>query len=327
MKFLDQAKIFLKSGDGGDGCVSFCREKSRPKGGPDGGSGGTGGGIVLRVIKDLNTLIDYRYRQHFKASKGGGGQGKSRSGAKGQTIYLDVPPGTQVWDAEKKTLLQEIMEGEEVLLTGGRGGLGNESFKSSTQRSPRFAQKGEVGQEMWVWLQLKLLADVGLVGLPNAGKSTLLAALTKARPKIADYPFTTIRPNLGTVLEPETSFVIADIPGLIQGAHQGRGLGQRFLGHIERCRLVLHVLSADSDDVIKDYETVREEIKLYGMGVADKPHLVLLNKADLLSEEDVAEKKGEVERHTSLPVFCCSALEKSNLSALLTQVHENLTAT
>jgi GTP-binding protein len=324
MKFLDQAKIFLKSGDGGDGCVSFCREKCRPKGGPDGGNGGTGGHIVLRVIKDLNTLIDYRYRQHFKATKGGGGQGKSKSGAKGQTVYLDVPPGTQVWDAEKKTLLTEIMEGEETLLAGGRGGLGSESFKSSTNRSPRFAQKGEGGQEMWVWLQLKLLADVGLVGLPNAGKSTLLAALTKARPKIADYPFTTIRPNLGTVLEPETSFVIADIPGLIEGAHQGKGLGQRFLGHVERCGLLLHVLSAGSKDVIKDYETVQQEIKLYGMGVVDKESLVVLNKTDLLPEEEVVEKKKEVEQHTSLPVFCCSAIMKGKLDDLLTHIQKKL---
>ncbi|HEX2431741.1 MAG TPA: GTPase ObgE [Aestuariivirgaceae bacterium] len=291
MKFLDQAKIYIRSGDGGAGAVSFRREKFIEFGGPDGGNGGRGGDVHAEAVEGLNTLIDYRYRQHFKAKTGGHGMGRERAGAAGQGVVLKVPAGTQILEEDNETLIADLARvGDRVLLArGGNGGFGNAHFKSSTNRSPRRANPGEPGEERWIWLRLKLIADVGLVGLPNAGKSTLLAAVSAAKPKIADYPFTTLTPGLGVVEVGGGTFVMADIPGLIEGAHEGAGLGTRFLGHIERCAVLFHVVDASSEDPVAAYRTVRRELKAYGAGLETKPELVALNKADLLPPETMAE--------------------------------------
>ena len=291
MKFLDQAKIHIRSGDGGAGAVSFRREKFIEFGGPDGGNGGRGGDVYAEAVDGLNTLIDYRYRQHYKAKTGGHGMGRERSGAGGEAVVLKVPVGTQIYDEDNETLIADLAHlGDRVLLArGGNGGFGNAHFKSSTNRAPRRANPGEPGEERWIWLRLKLIADVGLVGLPNAGKSTLLAAVSAARPKIADYPFTTLTPGLGVVEVGGGSFVMADIPGLIAGAHEGTGLGTRFLGHIERCAVLLHLVDASQDDPVEAYRTVRRELKAYGADLDRKPELVALNKADLLTPEAMAE--------------------------------------
>ncbi len=291
MKFLDQAKIYIRSGDGGAGAVSFRREKFIEFGGPDGGNGGRGGDVYAEAVDGLNTLIDYRYRQHYKAKTGGHGMGRERSGAGGEAVVLKVPVGTQIYDEDNETLIADLAHlGDRVLLArGGNGGFGNAHFKSSTNRAPRRANPGEPGEERWIWLRLKLIADVGLVGLPNAGKSTLLAAVSAARPKIADYPFTTLTPGLGVVEVGGGSFVMADIPGLIAGAHEGTGLGTRFLGHIERCAVLLHLVDASQDDAVEAYRTVRRELKAYGADLDRKPELVALNKADLLTPEAMAE--------------------------------------
>jgi len=296
MKFLDETKLYVKSGDGGAGCVSFRREKYVARGGPDGGDGGRGGDVVLEGTGALNTLIDFRYRQHVKAGTGGHGQGKNRSGAKGRTVTLKVPVGTQVLAEDKETLIADVTrEGQRLVVArGGDGGFGNAHYKSATNQAPRRADPGYPGEEQWFWLRLKLIADAGLVGLPNAGKSTLLAATTRAHPKIADYPFTTLHPNLGVVYRDGGEFVIADIPGLIEGASGGAGLGTRFLGHVERCRVLLHLVDGTGDDVAHDYATVRRELEAYGAGLADKPELVALNKSDALSDDLRAE------RHTAL---------------------------
>jgi GTPase len=290
VKFLDQAKIYIRSGDGGAGAVSFRREKFIEFGGPDGGNGGRGGDVHAEAVEGLNTLIDYRYRQHFKAKTGGHGMGRERAGAAGQGVVLKVPVGTQILEEDNETLIADLARiGDRVLLArGGNGGFGNAHFKSSTNRSPRRANPGEPGEERWIWLRLKLIADVGLVGLPNAGKSTLLAAVSAAKPKIADYPFTTLTPGLGVVEVGGGTFVMADIPGLIEGAHEGAGLGTRFLGHIERCAVLFHVVDA-SEDPVAAYRTVRRELKAYGAGLETKPELVALNKADLLPPETMAE--------------------------------------
>ncbi|HOV03975.1 MAG TPA: GTPase ObgE [Hyphomicrobiales bacterium] len=292
MKFLDQAKVYIRSGNGGAGCVSFRREKFIEFGGPDGGDGGRGGDVVVECVDGLNTLIDYRYQQHFKAQTGGHGMGKNRHGAKGGDIVLKVPVGTQIIDDEEETLIADLTEvgQRHVLARGGNGGFGNSHFKSSTNQAPRRANPGEVGEERWVWLRLKLIADAGLVGLPNAGKSTFLAAVSAAKPKIADYPFTTLHPNLGVVALDDREFVLADIPGLIEGAHEGIGIGDRFLGHVERCRVLLHLVDASEEDVAKAYRVVRKELKLYGADLAKKPEIVALSKIDLLDEETRAEK-------------------------------------
>ncbi len=290
MKFLDEAKIFLKSGDGGNGCVAFRREKFIEFGGPNGGDGGRGGDVWVEAVDGLNTLIDYRYQQHFKAERGHHGMGSDRSGAKGEDTVLRVPVGTQVLDEEKEEVLADLTEvGQRLrLLKGGDGGYGNAHFKTSTNRAPRRFDPGWPGEERWVWLRLKLIADAGLVGLPNAGKSTFLAATSAARPKIADYPFTTLHPNLGVVRSDDHEFVLADIPGLIEGAHEGAGLGDRFLGHVERCNVLLHLVDGTQDDVAEAYRVVRGELEAYGGGLAGKPEIVGLNKTDALDKDTIA---------------------------------------
>ncbi|MGJ3258001.1 MAG: GTPase ObgE [Rhodospirillales bacterium] len=296
MKFLDEAKIFLKSGDGGNGCVSFRREKYVEFGGPDGGDGGRGGDLVFECSPDLNTLIDFRYQQHFKAPRGTDGMGKNRSGPAGKPLVVRVPPGTQIFDEDKETLLADITKAGDraVFLRGGNGGFGNTHFKSSTNQAPRRANPGQAGEERWVWLRLKLIADAGLVGLPNAGKSTFLAASTRAHPKIADYPFTTLHPNLGVVAVEDRTFVLADIPGLIEGASEGAGLGTRFLGHVERCRVLLHLVDGTGEDVADAYETVRHELEAYGSGLTEKTEIVALNKIDALDEETLHARRAEL---------------------------------
>ena len=289
MKFLDQAKVYVRSGDGGAGCVSFRREKYVEYGGPDGGDGGRGGDVWIEAVEGLNTLIDYRYQQHFKAGKGMHGMGKNRTGAKGRDVVLKVPVGTQVLDEDRQTVLADLTKaGQRVLLLrGGNGGFGNARFKSSTNRAPRHANPGAPGEERWIWLRLKLMADAGLVGLPNAGKSTLLAAVSAAKPKVGDYPFTTLHPTLGVVrMGAGESFVLADIPGLIEGAHEGRGLGDRFLGHVERAGVLLHLIDITHEDPVEAWRTIRAELASYAGGVlADKKELVALSKIDLVDAE------------------------------------------
>ncbi len=298
MKFLDEAKVYVRSGDGGNGCVSFRREKFIEYGGPDGGDGGRGGDVVLECVGGLNTLIDYRYQQHFKAAKGVNGAGRNRTGANGKDAVLKIPAGTQVFDEDGETLLADLTEiGERVVLfEGGNGGFGNEHFKSSTNRSPRRANPGQPGVERRIQLRLKLIADAGIVGLPNAGKSTFLATVSAARPKIAGYPFTTLHPQLGVVRIDSREFVLADIPGLIEGAHEGAGLGDRFLGHVERCGALLHLIDATEDDVVGAWKTVRAELSAYGEGLAKKPELVALSKSDALTKKALAEKKAKLKR-------------------------------
>jgi GTP-binding protein len=292
MKFLDEAKIYIRSGDGGAGCVSFRREKFIEMGGPDGGNGGRGGSIAVEAVHALNTLIDYRYQQHFKAKKGEHGKGANRSGLAANDLVLKVPVGTEILAEDKETVLADMTkEGEQiVLLNGGRGGMGNAHFKSSTNRAPKHAQPGEEGQEMWIWLRLKLFSDAGLLGMPNAGKSTFLAATSRAKPKIADYPFTTLTPQLGVVYIDGHEFVLADIPGLIEGAHMGVGLGLKFLAHVERCGVLLHLVDGTNEDVAGAYETIRNEIGEYSEKLAEKHEIVALNKCDALSKEEIKEK-------------------------------------
>jgi GTP-binding protein len=289
MKFLDQCKVYVRSGDGGGGAVSFRREKFIEYGGPDGGDGGRGGDVWIEAVEGLNTLIDYRYQQHFKAKTGTHGMGRNMHGAAGEDVVLKVPVGTQVLDEDKETLIVDLDEaGARFLLAqGGNGGWGNDRFKGPVNRAPKHANPGQPGIERWIWLRLKLIADVGLVGLPNAGKSTFLASSSAAKPKIADYPFTTLSPNLGVVdLSPQERFVIADIPGLIEGASEGAGLGTRFLGHVERCAVLIHLVDGTQADVGEAYRQVREELKAYGEGLADKPEIVALNKCDALTDQD-----------------------------------------
>ena len=298
MKFLDQAKIYVSSGNGGAGCVSFRREKFIEYGGPDGGDGGKGGDVWAICVDNLNTLIDFRYQQHFKAKNGIPGMGRNRSGPGGDDCVIKVPPGTEILAEDGETLLADMINpGDKALIArGGNGGFGNAYFKSSTNQSPRHANPGQPGEELTLWLRLKLIADAGLVGLPNAGKSTFLATVSRAKPKIADYPFTTLHPNLGVVRAGEVDFVLADIPGLIEGAHEGAGLGTRFLGHVERCRALLHLVDATQDDVAAAYKTVRAEMKDYGGGLARKKELVALTKCDALTEDVIAEKAAELQR-------------------------------
>ncbi|MDT8342915.1 MAG: GTPase ObgE [Thermohalobaculum sp.] len=291
MKFLDLTKVYIRSGAGGPGCASFRREKFVEFGGPDGGDGGRGGDVWAEAVNGLNTLIDFRYQQHFFARSGQHGMGRQRTGKNGEDIVLRVPVGTEILDEDEETVIADLTElGQRVLLAkGGNGGWGNLHFKTSTNQAPRRANPGQPGVERTLWLRLKLIADAGLVGLPNAGKSTFLAAVSNARPKIADYPFTTLHPNLGVVEIDGAEFVLADIPGLIEGAHEGRGIGDRFLGHIERCAVLVHLVDATSDDVLGDYETVVSELEAYGAGLAEKPRIVLLNKCDALGKEDAAD--------------------------------------
>jgi GTP-binding protein len=326
MKFLDEARVYIKSGDGGAGCASFRREKFIEFGGPDGGDGGRGGDVVVIAVEGLNTLIDFRFRQHFKAKNGRPGMGKQRTGAGGKPVVLKVPAGTEILDDETDEVMADLTSpGQEiVLLRGGDGGHGNLHFKSSTNRAPRRADPGWPGQEMRIRLRLKLIADVGLVGLPNAGKSTFLAATSRARPKIADYPFTTLHPQLGVVYAEGEEFVLADIPGLIEGAHEGHGLGDRFLGHIERCGVLLHLVDGTQEDVIAAYRTVRRELEEYGGGLAAKPEIVGLNKSDALDDVQAAERRAALETASGAAVFVLSGVSKHGvdaaLSALLAEV-------
>ncbi len=295
MKFLDEAKVYIRSGDGGNGCVSFRREKFIEFGGPNGGDGGKGGDVVAVAVEGLNTLIDYRYQQHFFANNGRAGMGKDRHGAAGADAVLKVPVGTQIYEEDGDTLLADLTEsGQRVVLArGGNGGFGNAHFKSSTNRAPRRANPGQPGEERTIRLRLKLIADAGIVGLPNAGKSTFLAAVSAAKPKIADYPFTTLTPQLGVVDSDGREFVLADIPGLIEGAHEGVGLGDRFLGHVERCRVLLHLVDGTTGHAGDAYKMVRRELEAYGYGLADKPEIVALSKADAMS---AAERKQQLAR-------------------------------
>ena len=327
MHFLDQAKIFVRSGAGGPGAVSFRREKFIEFGGPDGGDGGKGGDIVFEAVPGLNTLIDFRYTQHFRAPRGKGGAGSNRTGAGGSDLVIKVPVGTQILaDDEERTLLVDLTrEGERAtLLRGGMGGRGNASYKTSTNRAPRQHQTGIPGEEMWVWLRLKLLADVGLVGLPNAGKSTFLNSVTNASAKVGDYPFTTLRPQLGVVRHKGREFVIADIPGLIEGAAEGAGIGDRFLGHIERTRLLLHLIPADAEEPVEAWRVVRGELDEYGAGLLDKPEIIALSKADLLDEKERAKLVKKLEKASGATVFPISAPLTEGLEPLLDRIVERL---
>jgi GTPase len=309
MKFLDEAKVYIRSGDGGNGCVAFRREKFIEFGGPSGGNGGRGGDVVVEAVEGLNTLIDYRYAQHFKARPGAAGMGKDRHGAAGADAVLKVPAGTQIFDDDKVTLLADLTEAGQrlVLAAGGNGGFGNAHFKSSTNRAPRHANPGQPGEERWIWLRLKLIADAGLVGLPNAGKSTFLAAVSAAKPKIADYPFTTLNPQLGVVESNGREFVLADIPGLIEGAHEGAGLGDRFLGHIERCRVLLHLIDGTGGHAGEAYKTVRAELDAYGAGLADKQEIVALSKIDALTPEEIKQQAARLKRASKKTPLLVSA--------------------
>ena len=313
MKFLDQAKVYIRSGDGGAGSVSFRREKFIEMGGPDGGDGGKGGDIWIEAVDGLNTLIDYRYQQHFKASTGGHGMGRLRAGANSGDIVLKVPAGTQVFEEDNETMIADLPQvGLRFRIAkGGNGGFGNAYFKSSTNRAPRHANPGLEGEERWVWLRLKLIADAGLLGLPNAGKSTLLAAVSAAKPKIADYPFTTLHPQLGVVKVGTQSFVLADIPGLIEGAHEGHGLGTRFLGHVERCAVLLHLIDVTSDDPVVSYRVIRKELKAYSPLLAEKPEIIAFNKTDLLQPDEIDAKLKDFKRRTrKLPILMSGATTK-----------------
>jgi len=324
MRFLDQAKIFIKSGDGGQGCCSFRREKFIPYGGPDGGNGGRGGHVIARAAAELNTLIDFRYRQHFKAGRGQHGMGKDRTGRQGEDVVLDLPVGTQIYAEDGTTLIADLAEpgAEIVLARGGDGGFGNTHFKSSTNRAPRRADPGHPGEERWIWLRLKLLADAGLIGLPNAGKSTFLARVSRARPKIADYPFTTLEPRLGTVRRGDDSVVIADIPGLIEGAHEGTGLGDRFLGHIERCAALIHLVDGTADDPVTAWRTVRRELALYGAGVEAKPEILCLSKADALDDEARRVKAAALAEAAGGRVRIVSGVTGEGLEPVLAEIAE-----
>jgi GTPase len=328
MKFLDQAKVYIRSGDGGAGSVSFRREKFVEFGGPDGGDGGRGGDVWAEAVDGLNTLIDYRYRQHFKAETGKHGMGRSQTGAKGADVVLKVPAGTQIFEEDNETLICDLTEvGQRFRLAGGgNGGFGNQHFKSSTNRAPRRANPGLPGQERWIWLRLKLIADAGLVGLPNAGKSTFLASVSAAKPKIADYPFTTLHPNLGVARIDAREFVIADIPGLIEGAHQGAGIGDRFLGHVERTRVLLHLVSAREEDVASAYRTVRTELSSYGHGLSEKPEIVALSQIDILDDEAREERLAALRAECGGPVLTLSAATGEGVETALRELMTRIEA-
>ena len=319
MKFLDQAKIFVKAGDGGNGIASFRREKFIEYGGPNGGDGGNGGSVILKAVNGLNTLIDFRFAQHFKSENGDKGGSNNKTGHGGKDLYLRVPLGTQVYAEDKKTLIYDFTkENEEFILAkGGKGGVGNTKFKSSTNRAPRKFTKGKSGEEISVWLELKIIADVGLIGFPNAGKSSFLTTSTKARPKIADYPFTTLKPNLGVVQFDDKEIVMADIPGLIEGAHKGIGLGDKFLKHVERCKSLLHIIDINEDDLIKKYKIIREELSQYSEKLTKKKEIVVFNKIDLLTEEEKNNKIKEFKKFYKKKFFQISILKKQNIKEVL----------
>ena len=319
MKFLDSARVYIRSGDGGAGAVSFRREKFIEFGGPNGGDGGRGGDVVVECVDGLNTLIDYRYAQHFKAETGHQGSGSQRTGAGGKDIVLRLPRGTQIFEEDNETLLADLTEiGQRIVLAkGGDGGYGNLHYKTATNRAPRRADKGWPGEERWVWLRLKLIADIGLIGLPNAGKSTFLSVNTNAKPKIADYPFTTLTPGLGVVKVGDREFVMADIPGLIEGAHEGAGLGTRFLGHVERCRALLHLVDGTQDDIAAAYKTVRAELRAYGGNLARKKEIVALNKTDAMTAEDIETKRAALAKVSRKTVHIISGVSGAGVQPLL----------
>ena len=322
MKFLDQAKIYIRSGDGGNGAMAFRREKFIEFGGPNGGNGGRGGDVYAICVDNLNTLIDYRYQQHFRAENGKGGSGSERTGHGGQDMVFKVPPGTQIFAEDNETLIADLVKvGDKALIAkGGNGGFGNAHFKSATNRAPTRANPGEPGQEMTIWLRLKLIADAGLIGLPNAGKSTFLAAVSGAKPKIAPYPFTTLHPNLGVVRVDTTDFVLADIPGLIEGAHEGAGLGTRFLGHVERCKVLLHLVDVNEEDVAEAYRTVRRELKAYGADLDKRRELVALSKCDAADAEIIASKSAELQKAARKKPLVLSAVAGLGMTEALRRV-------
>ncbi len=314
MKFLDQAKIYIKAGNGGNGCVSFRREKFIPFGGPNGGDGGKGGNIVFKAVKNLNTLIDFRYTQHFVAQNGEHGMGSDCYGKYGEDLIIKVPVGTQILSDDKKTILKDMttVDEEFIALKGGNGGWGNIHFKSSTNQAPRQANDGQIGPEMWVWLRLKLIADAGFVGFPNAGKSTLLSVMTSAKPKIANYAFTTLHPGLGVCKYKDHEFVLADLPGLIENASNGVGLGDRFLGHTERCKVLIHVIDGTTDDIVKSYDTIRKELENYnnvfgGVSLKDKSEIIVINKYDIIEDKKILTKQiNKLQKITKNPILCVS---------------------
>ena len=318
MKFLDQVKIFIKAGDGGSGSPSFRREKFIEFGGPDGGDGGKGGSIIFKSERNLNTLIDFRYQQHFKAEKGGNGSGKNKTGRGGKDLQLKVPIGTQIFEEDNNTLIFDFKkENEEyVAALGGRGGFGNTRFKSSTNRAPKKFTKGHLGEEFWIWLQLKTIADIGIIGLPNAGKSSLLAQLTSATPKIANYKFTTLNPNLGVAMYDDKEITLADIPGLIEGAHEGVGLGIKFLKHIERCKTLLHMIDITNDNIEKSYKQVRTELKNYSKKLLEKNELVVLNKTDLIEQKELKNIKDKFLKKYNVNLLTISTFDKKSISNL-----------
>ena len=318
MKFLDQVKIFIKAGDGGSGSPSFRREKFIEFGGPDGGDGGKGGSIILKSERNLNTLIDYRYQQHFKAQRGQDGKGKKMTGKSGEDLFLKVPIGTQVFEEDNKTLIYDFKNNNEefIVATGGRGGFGNTKFKSSTNRAPKKITKGVKGEEFWIWLQLKTIADIGIIGLPNAGKSSLLASMTSATPKIANYKFTTLNPNLGVAVYDDKEITLADIPGLIEGAHTGTGLGIKFLKHIERCKTLLHLIDINEDDLISSYKQVRNELKNYGKELIKKKEIIVFNKIDLIKKNDLQKKINEFEIKIKKKTLNMSTIESRSVAKI-----------
>ncbi|MBV1836218.1 GTPase ObgE [Acetobacter estunensis] len=327
MKFLDQAKIYVRSGDGGDGVTAFRREKYIEFGGPDGGNGGRGGDIIFEAVPNLNTLIDFRYTQHFRARKGGNGAGSDRTGAAAADVVIQVPIGTQIMDDDRETMLADLdAAGKRIVLCrGGDGGRGNAHYKTSTNRAPRRSDKGWPGEERWVWLRLKLIADAGLVGLPNAGKSTFLSVVSAARPKIADYPFTTLHPQLGVVrLSMTEEFVLADIPGLIEGAHEGHGLGDRFLGHVERCAVLLHLIDGAAGDVVEAWRTIRNELVEYGGGLADKPEIIVLNKADAMTPQQLSARKRALAKASGSSVMVMSGVSRQGVPEVLRALYERV---
>ena len=316
MKFLDQVKIFVKAGDGGSGSPSFRREKFIEFGGPDGGDGGKGGSVILKSERNLNTLIDYRYQQHFKAQRGGDGKGKKMTGKGGENLYLKVPIGTQVFEEDNKTLIFDFKKNNDefVVATGGKGGFGNTKFKSSTNRAPKKFTKGIKGEEFWIWLQLKTIADIGIIGLPNAGKSSLLASMTSATPKIANYKFTTLNPNLGVAVYDDKEITLADIPGLIEGAHSGVGLGIKFLKHIERCKTLLHLIDINEEDLVSSYKQVRNELKSYGKELIKKKEIIVFNKIDLLQKNNIDKKVKDFEIKIKKKTFKMSTIQSRSIS-------------
>ena len=318
MKFLDKAKIFVKAGDGGSGSASFRREKFIEFGGPNGGDGGKGGLIIISSEKNLNTLIDFRYKQHFKSEKGEDGKSKNRTGRNGSDLILKVPVGTQIFEEDDNTLIFDFTKNGQrfVVANGGKGGLGNVRFKSSTNRAPRKTTKGRLGEEFWIWLQLKVIADIGIVGMPNAGKSSLLSAITSARPKIADYPFTTINPNLGVVLYDNKEVTLADIPGLIEGAHEGIGLGDKFLRHIERCKNILHLIDITNENLLENYSKVRKEISKYGKKIIKKREIIVFNKIDMINDEEINKKIDIFSKKIKKKIYTISALKQKGLTTI-----------